>query len=106
VQYEWSEPVNVNKVEVYWLSIARVPVNCRAALGAGLPRLRATTSCFGMEATSRRISAAGSWQSTGHVNATTFEPVKTSKLRIEVATQQGRPAGILEWKVLNYGRFQ
>ena len=36
-------------------------------------------------------------------NATTFEPVKTSKLRIEVVTQKGRPAGILEWKVFNYG---
>ena len=36
-------------------------------------------------------------------NATSFAAVKTSKLRLEVLPQQDRPAGILEWKVFNYG---
>jgi DUF1680 family protein len=36
-------------------------------------------------------------------NLTTFEPLKTSKLRLEVFPHQGRPVGILEWRVFNFG---
>ena len=36
-------------------------------------------------------------------NATTFEPIKTSKLRLEVNPQKDQPAGVLEWKVYNFG---
>jgi hypothetical protein len=36
-------------------------------------------------------------------NATTFEAVKTSKLRLEVAVDKEEPAGILEWRVYNVG---
>ena len=36
---------------------------------------------------------------------TTFEPVKTSKLRLEVTPQKGQPAGILEWRVYNVRRL-
>ena len=36
-------------------------------------------------------------------NATTFTPVKTNKLRLEVTPQKDQPAGILEWRVYNFG---
>ena len=104
VQYEWSEPVSVNKVEIYW--------------AVDRPRAGELPGSY-----VRKIAAPESyrilfWNGTDFVpvsqpqglgvaldafNVTTFEPVKTSKLRIEVATQKGRPAGILEWKVFNYG---
>src|SRR4029077_6089460 len=36
-------------------------------------------------------------------NSTTFKPVSTSKLRLEVIPQANQRAGILEWRVFNYG---
>jgi hypothetical protein len=104
VQYEWGEPVRVNRVEVYW-AVDRPRAG--ELPGSSVRRLAAPESY--------RILY---WNGTGFVpvsqpqglgvaldtfNATTFGPVKTSKLRIEVIPQEGRPAGILEWKVFNYG---
>ncbi|MGA9671094.1 MAG: beta-L-arabinofuranosidase domain-containing protein [Terracidiphilus sp.] len=104
VQYEWSEPVSLNRVEIYW--------------AVDRPRAGELPGSY-----VRRIAAPESyrvlsWNGTDFVpvsqpmglgialdtfNATTFEPVKTSKLQIEVVPQKGRPAGILEWRVFNYG---
>src|ERR1035441_9531413 len=104
VQYEWSEPVSVNKVEIYW--------------AVDRPRAGELPGSY-----VRRIAAPESyrilsWNGTDFVpvsqpqrlgvaldtfNATTFQPVKTSKLRIEVVDRKDRPAGILEWRVFNYG---
>jgi DUF1680 family protein len=105
VQYEWSSPVTVNKVEVYWALEHTKP-------GA----LPGTSSLRGLAAPqSYRISY---WDGSSFVpvhqpqglgvaadafNATTFTPVKTSKLRLQVALQNGQLAGILEWRVFNYG---
>ena len=36
-------------------------------------------------------------------NVSTFELVKTKRLRLEVNPEKGQPAGILEWRVYNYG---
>ncbi len=105
VQYEWSSPVNIGRIEVYWAVDHPVP-------GA----LPGTTSL-------QRLAVPQSyrilyWDGSGFVpvhqpdglgivsdafNATTFTPVKTSRLRLEVTTQNGHPAAILEWKVFNHG---
>ena len=104
VQYEWSEPVNVNKVEAYW--------------AVDRPRAGELPGTYGRRVVAPESYNVQFWNGSDFVpvsqpqglgialdafNATTFEPVKTSKLRIEVVTQQGRQAGILEWKVYNYG---
>ena len=104
VQYEWSEPLVVNKVEIYWAVDRPRPA---ALPGSGGPGIQTPESY--------RILY---WNGTGYLpvkqpqglglapdtfNATGFEPVRTSKLRLEVVPQKGHPAGILEWKVLNYG---
>ncbi len=36
-------------------------------------------------------------------NATTFETVKTTRIRLEVTPQKGQPSGVLEWRVYNAG---
>jgi DUF1680 family protein len=104
VQYEWSEPVTINKVEIYWAVDHPVPGELP---GSYVHKVAAPESY--------RILA---WNGTDFVpvsqpqglgvaldsfNLTTFEPAKTSKLRIEVVPQKDRPAGILEWRVFNYG---
>jgi DUF1680 family protein len=104
VQYEWSEPVSVNRVEIYW--------------AVDRPRAGELPGSYVRKIAAPESYRILSWNGTDFVpvsqpqglgvaldafNVTTFEPVETSKLRIEVATQKGRPAGILEWKVFNYG---
>ena len=105
VQYDWASPIRINKVEVYW---AVDPPAAGALPGASsLRRIHVPESY--------RILY---WDGNGFVpvdqpdglgvavntyNATTFSPVDTSKLRLEVALRDGQPAGILEWRVFNYG---
>jgi uncharacterized protein len=105
VQYDWKEPVHVSRVEVYW--------------GVDRPRpgaMPGTSSLRGVQLpqTYRVLywngndffpvnQPQGFGVALDSFNVTTFEPVKTTKLRLEVAPQEGQPAGILEWKVFNYG---
>ena len=104
VQYEWSEPVNVNKVEVYWAVDHPRPGTLP---GSGGPRIQAPVrykvlywngTDFVLVPQPRGLGVA-----LDTFNTTTFEPVKSTKLRLEVVPQPDRLAGILEWKVFNYG---
>ena len=104
VQYEWSEPVNVNKVEVYWAVDRPRAGELPGSFGRRIATPESYNILFWNGSDFAPVSQPqGLGKALDTFNATTFEPVKTSKLRIEVATQQGRPAGILEWKVFNYG---
>ena len=104
VQYEWSETVSINKVEVYWALDRPRPANLP---GSGWPRMLAPVSYRILYWTGSEFVPAEKSEGLGlgadTFNATTFEPVKTSKLRLEVLPQEGKPAGILEWRVFNYG---
>ena len=105
VQYEWPAPVRINKVEVYWAVDHPVP--------GALPG----------SVSLRRIHVPESyrilyWDGSNYVpvqqpdglgvaadtfNTTTFSPIETNRLRLEVALDNNQPVGILEWKVFNYG---
>jgi uncharacterized protein len=104
VQYEWSEPVSVNKVEVYWAVDRPRP---GAIPGSAWPVLQAPQSCRILYWNGNEFAPVSQAQGLGVApntfNATTFEPVKTSRLRLEVVPQPDRPAGILEWRVFNHG---
>jgi len=105
VQYDWSEQVTLNRVEVYW--------------GVDRPKpgaLPGSSSLRGMQVPqSYRIlywngndfvpvkEPAGLGVVADAFNSTTFTPVKTNKLRLEVTLQKDQPAGILEWRVSNFG---
>jgi DUF1680 family protein len=104
VQYDWSEPVNLNKVEIYWA----VDRPRAGELPGSYVRKIAVPESYNIQFwNGTDFVPASQPQGLGLAldmfNTTSFEPVKTSKLRIEVVTQQGRPAGILEWRVFNYG---
>ena len=104
VEYEWGEPVNINKVEVYWAVDRPRPA---AIPGSARPQIQTPESYRilywnGSDfAPVERPQGLGLAQDT--FNATSFEPVLTSKLRLEVVPQSKQPAGILEWRVFNYG---
>jgi len=105
VQYDWSEQVTLNRVEVYW--------------GVDRPKpgaLPGSSSLRGMQVPqSYRIlywngndfvpvkEPAGLGVVADAFNSTTFTPVKTNKLRLEMILQKDQPAGILEWRVSNFG---
>ena len=105
VEYAWSQPVSIDTVEVFWAVDKPRAVEIP---GAGGPRMRLPESY--------RIVY---WDGSGFVpverpaglgvradvfNATTFAPVKTTRVRLEVVPQARQPAGVLEWRVFNFGR--
>lgn len=104
VQYDWSEPVSINKVEIYWAVDRPRPVGIP---GSGWPSMRVPQSYRILYWDGNNFvplkGARGLSLIPDAFNLTTFEPVKTSKLRLEVTPQQGLPAGILEWRVYNFG---
>ncbi len=104
VQYEWSQPVTIDKVEIYWALDRPRPSNLP---GTGWPGMMAPVSYRILYWSGSDFvpveKPQGLGMSADSFNATTFDPVKTSKVRVEVNPQQGKPAGILEWRVYNYG---
>ena len=104
VQYEWSEPVSVNRVEIYWAvdrpRAGELPGSYVRRIAA--PESYRILSWNGIDFVSVS-QPQGLGVALDTFSVTTFEPVKTSKIRIEVVPQKGRPAGILEWRVFNYG---
>jgi DUF1680 family protein len=104
IQYEWSEPVTVNKIEVYWAVDHPRP---SALPGSSASRIQAPVSYTVLFWDGNDFAPVSRPQGLGlaldEFNATTFEPVKTIKLRLAVTPQPDRLAGIFEWKVFNYG---
>ena len=104
VQYEWSQPVSLNKVEVYWAVDRPRPGQIP---GSGWPSLEVPESYRILYWNGSDFVQLNRQKGLGveanAFNATTFEAVKTSKVRLEVLPQQGHPAAILEWRVYNFG---
>ncbi len=105
VQYDWSEPVSINKIEVYWAVDRPRPgalPGSSSLHGMHVPqsyRLLYWNGSDFVEVTQSEGLGIGA----DAFNPTTFAPVKTSKLRLQVTPQKGQPAGILEWRVYNFG---
>jgi uncharacterized protein len=104
VQYDWSQPVSVNRAEVYWAvdhpRPTRVP-------GSGYPTIQVPRKyrilCWDGTAFVPVSNPRGLGLAADAFNVTTFDPVKTNKLRLEVTLQKGVPSGILQWNVYNAG---
>src|SRR5580692_3856892 len=93
VQYEWSKPVTTNKVDLYWWI---------DGAGVGAPAsyriLYWNGSDFVPVSNPQGLGIAAN-----QFNSTTFDEVKTSRLRIELTSDGKLSPGILEWKVLSSG---
>ena len=104
VQYDWTQPVSVNRVSVYWAvdhpRPGRVP-------GSGYPPIQVPRAYRILYWNGREFVPVSHPQGLGLAvdafNVTTFDPVKTRKLRLEVRLQTGVPSGILQWSVYHFG---
>ena len=104
VQYEWSEPVSIHQVEIYWAADRPRPGALPGSYGSRMATPESYRILYWNGSDFAPVSQArGLGVALDTFNATSFEPVKTTRMRLEIVPQQDRPAGILEWRVLNYG---
>jgi len=94
VQYDWNQPISTDKIDVYWWDDrrgVRLPKACRLLYwdGKGFVPVRQSSG----------LGVAGN-----QYNRTTFEEVRTSKLRLEIDSGGHHSTGILEWKVYDSGK--
>jgi DUF1680 family protein len=94
VEYDWSQPVSTKQIEVYWWDDhqgVRLPTACRVEFWDGKNFVAVNNpSGLGVEA--------------NQFNVTTFDEVKTPKLRLEMDGTDNFSTGILEWRVLDSGK--
>jgi len=93
VQYDWSRPITTDKIDVYWWIDGRgvgAPKSCRLLYWNG--------SDFVPVKNAAGLGIAGN-----AFNTTTFDPVQTEKLRLEIISDGRLSTGILEWKVYSSG---
>lgn len=94
VQYDWSQPISTDRVEVYWWDDnrgVRLPRACRLLYWDG--------DAFVPVPNASGLGVAGD-----RFNSTTFDPVETSRLRLEIDGEGTFSTGILQWKVYDSGR--
>jgi len=94
VQFDWSQPISTRRVEVYWWDDhqgVRLPKASRLLFWDGKQFLPVSNpSGLGVEA--------------DKFNVTTFDEIRTSKLRLEIDGNGGFSTGLLEWRVLDSGK--
>ncbi|MHC4439714.1 MAG: glycoside hydrolase family 127 protein, partial [Planctomycetota bacterium] len=94
VQYDWSLPISTNKIDVYWWDDRR---------GVRLPESYELLYWNGKDFVPvRNPSSLGVEEH--KYNTTTFDAVRTSRLRLEIDSNENYSTGILEWKVYDTGR--
>jgi len=94
VQYDWSQPISTRKIDVYWWDDrrgVRLPKACRLLYWDG--------DGFVPVGKPSGLGVAAS-----RYNTTTFDEVRTSKLRLEMAGDGNHSTGILEWRVYDSGK--
>lgn len=93
VGYEWTRPIHTDCIEVYWWDDrqgVRLPAACRLLYWDGESFVPVSNpSGLGVEA--------------DRYNVTTFDPVLTSRLRLEIDGDGDFSTGLLEWKVQDAG---
>ncbi|MCX6880316.1 MAG: glycoside hydrolase family 127 protein [Verrucomicrobia bacterium] len=93
VEYRWSRPINTDSIEVYWHDDnrgIRLPKACRLQYWDGNTYLP--------------VKHANGLEMEEHVfiNEATFEPVQTTRLRLEFGSDSNS-TGILVWRVSDAG---
>jgi DUF1680 family protein len=94
VEYEWSQPIRTDRIEVYWWADGR---------GVGVPASARLLYWNGDEFVPLE-DASPIGVATNRFNAGTFQEVTTSKLRLEIKSDGKLSTGILEWKVYDSGK--
>jgi DUF1680 family protein len=104
VQYEWSKPVAIDKIDIYWAIDRPRP---KGFAGAGWGRMAAPTSYRILYWTGKEFAEVTGVQGLGtapdRLNTSTFNEVRTNILRLELIPEGEHAVGFLEWKVSNAG---
>lgn len=94
VQYDWSQPISTAKIDVYWWDDQR---------GVRLPKasrlLYWDGNGFVPVSNPSGLGVAGN-----RFNTTTFDEVQTSRLRLEIDSDDRFSTGVLEWRVYDSGK--
>jgi uncharacterized protein len=94
VEFDWRKPISTNKIDVYWWADGR---------GIGLPNACLLKYWNGNEFV--EVTHPQGYGVTGNqFNATSFDEVTTTKLRLEIDSNGDLSTGILEWKVYDSGK--
>jgi DUF1680 family protein len=94
VEYQWSQPIATNGIDVYWFDDGRgvrLPTACRLKYWNG-------QSFVPVE------KAVGLGVAANRFNTTTFPEVRTARLRLEMDGRGESSTGILQWRVLDSGK--
>ncbi|MHC4521044.1 MAG: beta-L-arabinofuranosidase domain-containing protein, partial [Planctomycetota bacterium] len=93
VQYDWSQPISTNEIDVYWWDDrrgVRLPIASRLLYWDGADFVQVNNPSG--------LGVAGD-----QYNTTTFDTVRTARLRLEIDSNDTYSTGILEWKVYDAG---
>lgn len=93
VQYEWSQAISAAKIDVYWWADRR---------GVHAPKASRLLYWDG-NAFIPVPNASGLGVAEDQYNTTTFDEVRTTKLKLEIDSDGEFSTGILEWKVYDSG---
>jgi len=94
VQYDWSRPISTRKIDVYWWDDrrgVRLPEACRLLYWNGEDFVPVS-------------NPSGLGVAENQYNTTTFDEVSTTKIRLEIDSNDSYSTGILEWKVYDSGK--
>lgn len=94
VQYEWDKPISTDKIEVYWFDDSR---------GVRLPKSYRILYWDGNQFV-LVPNAKGLGTEKNKFNVTTFSEITTTKIRLELDSQETFSTGILEWRVIDSGK--
>jgi len=94
VQYDWSRPISTRRIAVYWWDDRR---------GVRLPKACRLLYWDGRSFVPVR-KASGLAVEKDRYNTTTFDEVRTAKLRLEIDSDGNYSTGILEWRVYDSGK--
>ena len=93
VQYDWTRPIATNRVDLYFWADGQ---------GVALPKSYRVTYWNG-NAFVPVPNPKGLEVSLNSFNSTTFDEIKTNKIRVEITSDGTHSTGILEWKVYSSG---
>ena len=94
VEYEWSQPISTDKIDVYWFDDGRgvrLPKACRLKYWDGKAFVPVE-------------NPVGLGLAANRFNTTTFNEVRTPRLRLELDSNGDFSTGILEWRVYDSGK--
>jgi DUF1680 family protein len=94
VQYDWRQAVSTHTIDVYWWDDHR---------GVRLPRASRLLYWDG-SAFVPVAHPSGLGVAADRYNTTTFDEVRTTRLRLEIDSNDTFSTGILEWKVYDSGK--